>query len=78
MLSSSEWKLTKNFTPNHYIKLSKKNVLDKWGALKIYSNEIKKLPHPRSLFGINTLANYRGLQIGEEFAEAYKLIRSIE
>jgi LmbE family N-acetylglucosaminyl deacetylase len=78
VLSSSEWKLTKNFTPNHYIKLSKKNVLDKWGALKIYSNEIKKLPHPRSLFGINTLANYRGLQIGEEFAEAYKLIRSIE
>ena len=76
--SSSEWKITKNFTPNHYIKLSKKNILDKWGALKIYSNEIKKLPHPRSLFGINTLANYRGLQIGEEFAEAYKLIRSIE
>jgi LmbE family N-acetylglucosaminyl deacetylase len=78
VLSSSEWKITKSFLPNYYIKLSQKNVLDKWNALKIYSNEIKKTPHPRSLFGVKTLANYRGLQIGEEFAEAYKLIRSID
>ena len=78
VLSSSEWKVTKNFIPNHYIKLSKKNIMDKWDALKIYKDEIKKKPHPRSLYGVNILANYRGLQIGEEYAEAYKLIRSIE
>ena len=58
--------------------MSKKNILNKWNALKCYKSEIQKKPHPRSLFGIETLAKYRGLQCGSNFAESYEIIRSFK
>jgi len=78
ILSSSEWAYTENFKPNYFISLSKKNLNDKWKALKCYKDEIRKQPHPRSLFGLKTLANYRGIQTGTEYAEAFRIIRLIK
>ena len=75
ILSSSEWSFDNVFKPNFFIKLSKKNIIEKWNALKNYNEEILDKPHPRSLFGLTALANYRGLQNGTEFAEAFKIIR---
>lgn len=75
ILSSTEWNYSKNFRPNYFIKISKKNLMNKWKALKCYKTEIQKKPYPRSLFGIETLAKYRGLQSGSIYAEGYELIR---
>ena len=77
VLSSTEWGFDKAFTPNLFISLSKNNLYDKWNSLNYYLTETKKFPYPRSKKGIETLANYRGLQSGNEYAEAFKLIRGI-
>jgi LmbE family N-acetylglucosaminyl deacetylase len=75
VLSSTEWGFDKVFNPNLFISLSKNNVYDKWNSLKYYLTETKSFPYPRSKKGIETLASYRGLQSGNEYAEAFKLIR---
>lgn len=78
ILSSTEWNFVNKFQPNYFIKLTKKNILQKWKALKCYKSEIQKKPHPRSLFGIETLAKYRGLQSGSNYAESYEIIRNFK
>jgi LmbE family N-acetylglucosaminyl deacetylase len=78
ILSSSEWSFTSQFKPNHFVKLDKKNLDEKWKAMQFYTEEIIEAPHPRSEFGLKTLANYRGIQSGTEFAEAFCKIRTFE
>ena len=78
ILSSSEWAYSSIFKPNYFIKLSKKNINEKWKALKCYKEEIQKKPLPRSFFGVSTLASFRGIQSGNEFAEAYCQVRAIK
>jgi LmbE family N-acetylglucosaminyl deacetylase len=77
VLSSTEWGFDKVFTPNIFYPLSQKDINNKWEALKFYETEIKKFPYPRSKRGIQSLASYRGMQSGNEYAEAYKLIRGV-
>ena len=77
VLSSSEWKFSKAFKPNFFVELSEKDVKAKWDALKFYETEIFESAHPRSKTGIYTLASYRGMQIGKNYAEAFKVIRQI-
>jgi LmbE family N-acetylglucosaminyl deacetylase len=76
-LSCSEWQTTdKKFKPNVYVDIS--NVIDKKiEALKKYSSEIRKYPHPRSPEGVKILAQYRGLECGLKFAEAFCLVRKL-
>ena len=47
-------------------------------ALLKYKSEIRDYPFPRSPEGISAFARYRGIQSGNEFAEAFRIIRSIE
>ena len=75
VLSSSEWSFDRNFMPNFFFQLTKKNIELKWKALKEYKTEYKQFPFPRSKEGLFTLAKYRGMQSGVEYAEAFKLIR---
>ena len=75
ILSSTEWKFQNIFEPNYFLSLNKKNIMEKNKALSFYKSEINRKPYPRSLFGIESLANYRGLQSANEYAEAYKLVR---
>lgn len=75
VLSSSEWKFSEVFKPNFFVELSEKDVEAKWDAMKFYETEISKSPHPRSKKGIYTLASFRGMQIGANYAEAFKSIR---
>ncbi|KGG12094.1 MULTISPECIES: PIG-L deacetylase family protein [Prochlorococcus] len=69
--------ITNSFSPNLYI-----NISEWWNkklcALQIYSNEIRKSPHSRSIAGIENLAKYRGNQVGLSYAEAFEIIRKIE
>ena len=65
----------KPFKPNFFVKLNKIDLERKIKALKIYDKEIRKKPHSRSVYGIDALAKYRGLQIGEDFAESFKIYK---
>ena len=73
---SGNWTLNKKFLPNTYLNI-KSVWKDKIEAWKIYKDEIRPFPFPRSIKSLQTIAHYRGLQSGLELAEAYKLERSI-
>ena len=74
ILSSSEWNfISENFNPNIFVKISKKNLTKKIEAMKSYSTELRKFPHPRSLNNIKNLAMTRGSTISTEYAEAFEL-----
>lgn len=78
--SSTEWsqqEIEKPFLPNDYEDISA-TIKNKIEALKIYKSETKEFPHPRSLKGIEVLAQKRGMEAGLEFAEAFELIRSVK
>ncbi len=78
ILSSTEWNFSSNFKPNYFINLNRLQLLKKWKAIKIYKSEIRNKPHPRSLFGVETLAKYRGMQSGNLYAEGFELVRKLK
>tara|TARA_Y100001968_G_C19149918_1_gene615672 strand:+ start:79 stop:783 length:705 start_codon:yes stop_codon:yes gene_type:complete len=65
------------FSPNIFIELTKDHINNKWMALNEYMTEVSEFPFPRSEEGLVTFAKYRGMQVGYEYAEAFKLIRTI-
>jgi len=79
-LSSTEWQIkdcSMIFCPNEY------NVIDEYiekkiKILSIYKDEVKNWPHPRSLEGVKILAQYRGMEVGHNYVEAFQVIRSIK
>lgn|SRR3990167_6525501 len=74
VLSSTEWRFTNSFKPNFFVNIEE-TVNIKICALEAYATEIKSYPFPRSQEGIKVLAQYRGMQVGYLFAEAFQLIR---
>ncbi len=73
--SSTEWSNSK-FRPNLFINIEK-NIEKKMKLLKIYKDEMRNAPHPRSLKNIKNLAMVRGSQSGFHFAEAFEIYRKI-
>jgi len=77
--SSTEWNFSskpKNFSPNYFVEIDK-NLKTKIKAIKCYSQELRKWPHPRSLEGIKNLAKIRGAACGSKTAESFILAREI-
>lgn len=78
--SSTDFFLSRNsrkiFNPNFFVEVEK-TINKKIDLLKIYKDEIKKWPHPRSLRSIKNLSMYRGSQIGKKYAEAFILVREL-
>jgi LmbE family N-acetylglucosaminyl deacetylase len=76
-LSSTEFGapfFEKPFIPNYYVNIS--NFLDdKIAAVSCYKLELRKFPHPRSIEGVKTKAKARGMEVGIEAAEAFKILR---
>lgn len=68
---------TKSFTPNYYVELSEVQFFKKRISFLIYKSEVKLPPHPRSPEGITNLANYRGGEVGVDYAEAFIQIRRL-
>ena len=67
---------TYDFSPDTYIILNESDIEYKVKTmLEKYHSELKPPPHPRSVEGIKTLAQYRGFQINQSWAEAFKTIR---
>lgn len=80
ILSSTEWQEKSPggiFCPNEYEDIN--DFIDKKIEVleKVYGNELRPYPHSRSIESVKTLARFRGLESGLEFAEAFCLIRKI-
>jgi N-acetylglucosamine malate deacetylase 1 len=74
--SSSEWNPISNFLPNCYFDITK--TLDKkLEALKIYSDEMRSHPHPRSLENCRRLAMIHGAESGLDAAERFMILREV-
>ena len=65
------------FKPNYYVELSTTQLHKKVEAFKMYGSEVKDMPHPRSLLGIQDLAHYRGDEVGIYCAEAFIQVRRL-
>lgn len=79
VLSSTEWQVKNSayaFLPNYYVNIEK-YMQKKVELLEIYSRETAKYPFPRSREGIFVLAQYRGMDCGFRYAEAFQLIRGV-
>jgi LmbE family N-acetylglucosaminyl deacetylase len=67
-----------DFKPNFYNLLSNQHVLQKNMAMKKYKSELREYPNPRSLEGIEIYGKFRGLEVREDAAEAFMLLREIK
>ncbi len=65
------------FVPNYLIDISS-CMEEKINALLIYDTEICDPPFPRSVEAVKALGTVRGGMAGVRYAEAFKLIKSIE
>ena len=77
ILSSTEWTFSYEFKPNYFINIEKE-LASKIKAMKIYKNEIRKFPHPRSIENIKISAKRWGTVCGFNAAEAFQIIRKFE
>ena len=73
ILSSTGYLNPTKWEPNFFITLEKKDLDKKLVAMKLYKNEIRNYPHPRSLEGIKSLAKLRGMYSGNLYAEAFMI-----
>lgn len=74
--SSTEWNFPSNFSPNVFVDISKE-LTYKLKAIKVYKNEIKKFPHPRSVQSLEIIAKRWGTVCGFNAAEPFYLIRQL-
>lgn len=76
IISSTEWNYPLTFTPDVFFDIS--GTIDlKIKAMQEYKTEFKEYPHPRSPEAIKLNANYWGVRVSLEHAEAFKSIRLI-
>jgi len=77
VISSANFKFNPDFKPNVYV-----DIKDEWDkkmeAWHCYEGEARPFPFPRSDKGLETLAQYRGMSVGLEKAEAFCLVRKTE
>ena len=79
ILSSTEWgdPAWGTFSPNLYVDISS-TLEKKIEAMERYVSEVRTPPHPRSRWGIETLARMRGMEAGLPAAEAFRILRCLE
>lgn len=63
----------KSFSPNYYVDISNQ-ISKKIKIAKIFKNEIKDHPFPRSEESIKSLSILRGSECNTKFAEAYQIV----
>lgn len=78
--SATEWKASTDanaFTPNIFIEISEKDLQAKIDGMEKYRFEKRSYPHPRSPKALKIRAQFRGLTVGFEYAEAFCLVRNV-
>lgn len=73
VLSSTEWG-EDPFNPNFYTDVST-TIDSKVDAMSRIESEMETWPHPRSAEGIYTKAKQRGMEVGLDYAEAFRIVR---
>jgi len=77
VLSETEFTFeTSAFQPNYFVNITD-YIEDKIGIMKLYKDEIKKHPFPRSEKCMRALATLRGAQAGCESAEGFAALKCI-
>lgn len=76
VLSSTEWSYPLNFSPDTFFDISR-TINSKVEAMRRYSSEMRKFPHPRSVEGIKLNAKTWGMKTGLKYAEAFECVRVI-
>ena len=77
ILSSTEWNYPLSFSPDLFYDIG--DTIDlKVKAMQAYESELCSYPHPRSLEGIRLNAQYRGMQVGKQYIEAFKSVRILK
>ncbi len=76
IICSGGWKFNPYFKPNIFVDISQywDKKMEAWHC---YEGEARPFPFPRSNEGLKTLANYRGMAVGVEKAEAFCLVRLV-
>ena len=79
VLSSTEWQTpdVESFNPNVFIDITEYIDIKKQ-VLNVYSEEMRKPPHTRSIENAIHLNALRGSSVGVNYAEAFKLIRYVK
>ncbi|MDB2399771.1 PIG-L family deacetylase [bacterium] len=76
--SATDYNPDNNFNGNNvYFKLSEYDVNRKMSALRVYDAEMRPYPHTRSYDNVKSLINVWGSEVGTQYAEKFKLIRSV-
>lgn len=78
-LSSTEWNFsagTQSFIPNVFVDIEE-YFQKKVDAMRCYKSELCEFPHPRSIKGMEVLAQKWGSVVGKQYVEAFQLIRKI-
>ncbi|MDD5523580.1 MAG: PIG-L family deacetylase [Kiritimatiellae bacterium] len=73
--SSTEW--GGGFIPDYFVDITQTMNI-KMEALKAYSSEMRKWPHPRSIEGVLCLNKWRGATVGVGAAEAFQVVRMLK
>jgi LmbE family N-acetylglucosaminyl deacetylase len=68
---TATWHENPILNPNIFIAMNKDDLYAKLKALSLYVSQLRYGHHPRSLDSLKVLAKYRGIQCGQEFAEAF-------
>ena len=76
IVCSGNWKFDSAFLPNVYVDVSE-TWDTKMKAWECYEGEDRAFPFQRSVKGLETLAQFRGMAVGVSKAEAFRLVRSI-
>lgn len=63
------------FDPSFYLEMDESMIDRKCKLFSLYSSQVAVKPHLRSLHSIKSLAQYRGIEAGYEYAEAFELLR---
>ena len=73
---SGSWTFESTFKPSVYVDVSEywDKKLEAWSC---YEGEARPYPFPRSVEGLKTIAQYRGLMSNLKMAEAFRLVRKI-
>ena len=74
--SSTEWNYPCTFAPNLFIDITA-TLNRKLAAIKQYTTELRKFPHPRSVRAIEVQAAKWGSVASKKYAEAFEAVRIV-